>query len=185
MESHGKSGFGAYVLSLEKRLYVFNHLDKLDRITHSSFVRGAPVLSAGELRILDGTLMALTSHSGHYRPDLMAVQGVLTWLSSQGATLSRPVVYFVVDPKLDLTPIHVERQPWIFPADPGRLRVIRELLVPTSDPMKALKADVVSDTGFGKYVYAATQLMSYLRTRDDPPIDDSFFPSVPVRRLDS
>ncbi|MBZ4396258.1 hypothetical protein OWM54_26425 [Myxococcus sp. MISCRS1] len=128
MESHGKACFGGYVLDLEQRLYVFNHLDKEDRIAHSTFVRGAPTRSAGEIRVLNGRLQMLTNHSGHYRPDKKSLHDTLVYFQSQGVVLAGALVAFVVDPQLALVPLTPEQLPWVFLSDVGTLQVVKELV---------------------------------------------------------
>lgn len=70
MIAHGKTGFAAFTLNANGELSVFNHLGMRDKIAHSSMNSGSPVVAAGELKIQNGKLLAINTHSGHYRPSL-------------------------------------------------------------------------------------------------------------------
>ncbi|KAG6511405.1 hypothetical protein ZIOFF_029473 [Zingiber officinale] len=55
-----------FVLSTSKKLYVGQK--KKGKFQHSSFLAGGATSAAGQLVVEDGTLKAVWSHSGHYRP---------------------------------------------------------------------------------------------------------------------
>ena len=56
---------------------------------HSSFLAGVPVSGAGEIVIKDGQIIAMNSHSGHYKPSIELEQQVLTQLEAQGIDTSQ------------------------------------------------------------------------------------------------
>ncbi len=60
------SGLAIYVVSPDQKLYAGESV--FGKFHHSSFLGGAPVLAAGELRCEDGRLVRITDQSGHYRP---------------------------------------------------------------------------------------------------------------------
>lgn len=174
MESHGKANFGAFVISLEGRMYVFNHLDKTDRVAHSSFVRGAPVLTAGEIRISDGRLMVITTHSGHYRPDKKAMYGTLNYFKSKGVRLRGVTVLFVVDPQVRrLQPLPNEKLPFLFLSDLSTYKVMKELLndelprdVGACNPQVALQKRTLYQAGL-VYAYAAADFVTAVKAEED------------------
>ncbi|MDR3443110.1 MAG: hypothetical protein P4L65_08845 [Legionella sp.] len=102
MVSHGKRGYGAYTLNANGELSIFTHIGMKDRIAHSSMNAGVPVVAAGELQIVDGTLLALTTHSGHYQPTLFNVHRVLEYFISNGVDISKAKVVTFDDPSISL-----------------------------------------------------------------------------------
>lgn len=58
----------------------------VSRVHHSTLSGGGPVAAAGELRVRDGHLLALTDHSGHYPPTLSSNQILVDELQRQGVT---------------------------------------------------------------------------------------------------
>lgn len=76
MKSHGKKGYGAYTLNINGELSLFNHNETAGDFLHSSMNAGVPVIAAGELKITNGKLEAITTHSGHYTPTLFNVYRV-------------------------------------------------------------------------------------------------------------
>lgn len=76
--SHLKTGYMSYVLKKDG-LYLFNHFDGYDRISHATYGMGG-ILSAGEMQIVDGKLQTLTAYSGHYKPDELYVFNTLAYL---------------------------------------------------------------------------------------------------------
>ncbi len=168
MESHGKAHFGAFVLDLKRRLYVFNHLDKSDHVAHSTFVRGGPVLAAGEIRILDGRLMAITSHSGHYRPDADAIHDTLSYFQSQGISLVGAVTFFVVDPKVGLQPLSGKNLPWVLLSSVATFSIVKELAndekdLHTEEGLDLLKKRTLEQELSSKFVYGAAAFVKAVR----------------------
>ncbi len=86
--SHEKNGFAAFVMNSEGKLLLFNHKDGDDGVKHSSFSQGKPVIAAGELRVEDGKLTHITTHSGHYKPRPEDIGNMLRTLKSQGVDVS-------------------------------------------------------------------------------------------------
>jgi len=82
MESHGRVGYAAYTINANGELSVFTHLGGADGLYHSSMNAGAPVVSAGELKIQNGHLLEITTSSGHYNPTLFNVHRTLEYFSS-------------------------------------------------------------------------------------------------------
>jgi hypothetical protein len=74
----GLSNVWLYVCSAKtKKLY--SALGQEDRIHHSTFLQGAPVLGAGDWLVADGQVLFINAESGHYRPSL---ENMLTFASS-------------------------------------------------------------------------------------------------------
>ena len=82
--SMGK-GWAIFVMAPDNSLYANNH--KTDVFHHSSFLSGAPVQSAGEIAVDNGKVVAITSKSGHYRPDKGSFVRILYWLKQHGVNL--------------------------------------------------------------------------------------------------
>ncbi len=62
---------------------------ELGRVHHSSLLAGAPVAAAGTLDVATGTLLLVTNHSGHYRPDEGTLDAAIGALRAAGADLSK------------------------------------------------------------------------------------------------
>lgn len=89
MIAHEKVGFAAFTLNANGELSVFNHKLMSDRIAHSSMNAGFPVVTAGELKIENGVLKAITTHSGHYQPSMFNVHRLLEHLERNGIDISQ------------------------------------------------------------------------------------------------
>jgi hypothetical protein len=87
MESHEKSGYAAYVINAKGEISIFDHYEEADNYRHSSMNAGAPVLGAGEVKIDNGELKEITTHSGHYLPSLENVGRVLMYFREQGVNI--------------------------------------------------------------------------------------------------
>jgi hypothetical protein len=83
----GQQGFGIFVLSTEPRMYGGEQVQ--GQFHHSSFLSGAPVLAAGEIKVRHGGLLAVTNNSGHYKPDALRHYNVLLYLQYSGINLAR------------------------------------------------------------------------------------------------
>ena len=66
----------------------------VSRVHHSTLSGGGPVAAAGELRVRDGHLLALTDHSGHYPPTRSSNQILIDELQRQGVTTTDVLVDF-------------------------------------------------------------------------------------------
>jgi hypothetical protein len=100
MISHLKPGYASYTLNSNGEFHLFNHLGMADKMAHSSMNAGAPVVAAGELRILQGQVTMITTHSGHYRPSIFTVYRVLEHLINNGVDISETEVATVFNPDL-------------------------------------------------------------------------------------
>ena len=89
MKSHGKQGFAAYVINMNGEISVFNHHNMADHYAHSSMNAGKPVMAAGEVQIHNGKLIALTTHSGHYKPSAQNVYETLKHFQKNGIDISK------------------------------------------------------------------------------------------------
>lgn len=103
MISHGKPGFASFTLNANGELSVFSHLNKRNGFTHSTMNAGAPIVVAGEIRIVDGVLKAITTYSGHYQPSLFNVYRLLEYFSRHNVDISRATVITFQNPSLYLT----------------------------------------------------------------------------------
>ena len=81
-------GKAIFVMDLQEDIFA-TFEQRYGRIHHSSLNRGQPVLSAGELYVSQGKLLAITNKSGHYRPDAKSLQIVIDKLKKLGADLSQ------------------------------------------------------------------------------------------------
>lgn len=97
--SHDKEGFAAFTLNANGELSLFNHIDH-DRtgIAHSSMNAGVPVVAAGEVQIINGRLISITDHSGHYRPTAYTLYKTLDYFQKNGVDISNVKVYTFKDP---------------------------------------------------------------------------------------
>lgn len=97
--SHGKNGFAAFTLSVDGELSVFPHIDH-DKtgIAHSSMNEGKPVVCAGEVKIENGKLLAITTYSGHYRPTLYNIYKALDYFEQRGVDISKTKLHSFENP---------------------------------------------------------------------------------------
>lgn len=87
------SGSGIFVLSRDGQL-IFTALATVGRVHHSSLAQGRAVAAAGELTLVDGRIMEINNHSGHYRPPAWLNRQVIEYLRSQGVEISESAVHF-------------------------------------------------------------------------------------------
>ncbi len=83
----GSAGSGIFVLSPEPRLYAGEQVE--GQFHHSSFLSGAPVLAAGEIKARNGELLEVSNSSGHYKPDMFRHYNMLLFLDQAGVNLRR------------------------------------------------------------------------------------------------
>ena len=100
MKSHKKQGYAAYTLNSNGEFHLFTHLQMTDHMAHSSMNAGAPVVAAGELKIENGRLAMITTHSGHYQPTIFSVHRLLEHLSHHGVDISETEVATFSEPEL-------------------------------------------------------------------------------------
>lgn len=109
-KAHSKLKFGAFTLNLDGELSVFNHLWGLDGIKHSSMNSGGLVFCAGEFKIDNGKLIALHTHSGHYRPTLYNLYLLLDYFAERGVDVSATKIY-LLDKDIRVMGLDVSTQP--------------------------------------------------------------------------
>ncbi|CAM2904287.1 Uncharacterised protein [Legionella steigerwaltii] len=100
MMSHGKRGYAAFTLNANGELYIFEHNEGANRMAHSSMTAGSPVVAAGEIKIENGTLKAITTHSGHYKPSLFNIHRILEYFSHNNVDISQAIVVTFTNPSL-------------------------------------------------------------------------------------
>lgn len=101
MISHGKRGYASFTLNANGELYLFEHKEGIDKMAHSSMTAGSPVVAAGEIKIENGVLKAITTHSGHYRPSLFNVHRVLEYFTHNDVDISQAKVVTFEKPTLE------------------------------------------------------------------------------------
>lgn len=97
--AHGKLGYAAYTLNANGELSVFNHYGVNHEPVHSTMNAGSPVVSAGELRITNGELIVINTHSGHYEPSLFNAYRALEYFSSKGLNITKTDIYLFQEPR--------------------------------------------------------------------------------------
>lgn len=95
--SHDKSGVLAFVIAVDGKIYLFNHLNKTDKVAHSSFV-GAFARGAGEIMVSKGNIVLVHAHSGHFRPNALNIYHVVEHFRGLGVLSPQARVGFVSDP---------------------------------------------------------------------------------------
>lgn len=98
--AHNKKHFAGFTLNSNGELSVFSHLNMTNRMAHSSIHAGAPVFCAGELCIEEGVLKAITTHSGHYTPNMYSMYLFLEYVAERGVDISQTKVLTFNDPSL-------------------------------------------------------------------------------------
>jgi hypothetical protein len=69
--SHEKEGWVSFVMNANGEIFASSHSPK---VIHSSFMRGDPVIFAGEMKIDEkGSILGVSNYSGHYEPPLSAL----------------------------------------------------------------------------------------------------------------
>lgn len=95
--SHEKNGWAMLVINHKGEIFIHNHTGKSEGIepkyVHSSFMGGAPVLFAGEIRIEHGIITGISNYSGHYCPDEHHMKYALEHLQKKGLNLDQCMVY--------------------------------------------------------------------------------------------
>lgn len=92
MSSHAKPGLAAFTINLNGEISIFQHNSKADLVAHSSLNQSRTLLYAGEIKIEDGKITAITDHSGHYRPEAKNIYALLKNLRQQGVDISNIVI---------------------------------------------------------------------------------------------
>lgn len=79
--------YAIYVISPELKFYIGPY--KSGHFHHSSFLGGAPVIGAGEIKTdKEGTITHLSKDSGHYDPSDLHLEQTLAFLSSHGVDIA-------------------------------------------------------------------------------------------------
>ena len=122
--SHGKGGFASFTLCANGELYLFKHFgNSKNSIFHSSLNSGKPVVCAGELKIENGKLLAITTHSGHYRPPIYSLYRTLRYFKGRGVDINQSKLYSFVDlsKKLEIVTERSIEHPKFYVANAGDL----------------------------------------------------------------
>ncbi len=89
------SEFGAclYVIDANGAVYVCGKEEEARKLKHSSLLAGAGVPCAGTIKIKNGQVIWLTGRSGHYRPKVDQLVGVLERLRQYQVDLTDVLVF--------------------------------------------------------------------------------------------
>ncbi|MBA2648658.1 MAG: hypothetical protein H0U75_03485 [Legionella sp.] len=115
MSSHGRKEFAAFTLNKDGELNLFNHFNGKDKILHSSLNAGVPIVMAGEIKIINGVLKAITTYSGHYVPTIFNVERIIEHFSKQNISFHGLEV--ISDRPLDDVLPEVKSKAFKFPLD--------------------------------------------------------------------
>jgi hypothetical protein len=86
---HSGLGVMTVVLDMNGRLYGNTKTyEQRGEIFHASYVNGNDVAFAGELRVINGYVVAVTDKSGHYKPSFVHSAQFIEWLKKQGVDLT-------------------------------------------------------------------------------------------------
>ncbi len=110
MISHHKGGFASFTLNINGELSLFNHWHNEESLVHSSMNAGAPVLCAGELKIQNGILQAITTYSGHYQPSIFNVYHLLKYFSKNGIDIHNSEIKILSEHDIGRTFAGIESQ---------------------------------------------------------------------------
>jgi hypothetical protein len=66
--AHSGAGWAIYVVNPRGQWFAGSH--RVGAFHHSTFLGGRPVLSAGEMQVVQGAVTVLTAKSGHYQPTM-------------------------------------------------------------------------------------------------------------------
>jgi hypothetical protein len=81
--AHSGGGKAMFVMDRHGNLYASN-TQIVRELHHSSFLGGADVAGAGEIKVTDGVLDEMTRKSGHYKPTEAHNENVIDELGRQG-----------------------------------------------------------------------------------------------------
>lgn len=97
--SHLKEGWVSFVMNAQGEIFATSHQNK---IVHSSFMKGGPVIFAGEMKVgKNGQILAVTDYSGHYTPQFENFQLFARHLHKRGVNLSSCDFYKIDDEFVD------------------------------------------------------------------------------------
>jgi hypothetical protein len=86
-------GYAAFVMTLEREMFMSNQDPVTNHRYHSSYTQGLPVMMAGTMRVVNGRLEAIRTDSGHYKPGAINLLGCLQALSMYGVALTDVRLY--------------------------------------------------------------------------------------------
>jgi hypothetical protein len=97
------SAAGNYVLGFDRKFYMAQHQSPLNIDTmegrrpffHSSYFKGAGVLCAGNMIIVNGQLRMISNNSGHYRPKAAHLVSALEALLMHGVSLTNVWAHYM------------------------------------------------------------------------------------------
>jgi hypothetical protein len=104
MISHDKPGYAAFVINDHGEITMFKHhrmrqhdekKNPVDVVAHSAWNSGRSVIGAGEIKIKNGTLIGLTDHSGHYKPNYYNIYEALLIFKKAGVDVSKVSIQVV------------------------------------------------------------------------------------------
>jgi hypothetical protein len=84
---HRGSGYAVFVMDSQGNMYAAPE-HEFRSFHHSSFLQGEPVAGAGEIKVSNGNIEAITSTSGHYRPGPEYLAQVVAELERQKVDVS-------------------------------------------------------------------------------------------------
>lgn len=93
--SHRKKGWVTCIMNTRGEIFASSHVKEGERyFCHSSFMNGAPVLFAGEMKIINGNIIAVSNYSGHYytgqiTPGFINLQAFARHLKNRGVNLAK------------------------------------------------------------------------------------------------
>lgn len=82
-----KEKFLMFVISQDNKLYIDQYIR--GKKHHNSLVAGEPVRSAGMIKIRDGKIEKLNFKSGHYKPDIYALESFISFLKEYNDTTQK------------------------------------------------------------------------------------------------
>lgn len=88
-------GFAGYALRMDRTLYMARQREGGEgktKIAHSAYTGGQAVLCAGEIAIVKGKIVCVTTASGHYKPTPEKLLHVLNFLAMHGVNMSELAV---------------------------------------------------------------------------------------------
>lgn len=137
--THGRRGFAAFTLNANGELSIFNHLSgclnkENQNLVHSSMNAGAPVIAAGEIRIINGKLRAINTYSGHYQPTLFTVYRLLKHFSDNQVDLNDTMIVTANNLSMHLEGVNTQRIKL-----PPNAKDPRRYATPANDFLKAIK----------------------------------------------
>lgn len=73
-----------YVIDKNGDFYIWDRVGEKGKYHHSTILAGEPVVCAGAITVVDGKLVTINNHSGHYKPELRHFKNALRILLLNG-----------------------------------------------------------------------------------------------------